>query len=168
MTTLHAISAQIAKLQAQAEALRETEKAGVVARIREAIAVYDISAQMLGFGGGKGRREGGAAKRQAVNGSSVGVPKYKDPATGNTWTGRGKPPAWIAGAKDRSALLINGSAGAPAAKAEGGARAKAKATPKVGVPKYADPASGKTWTGRGKPPAWIAGVQNRDAFLIAK
>ena len=22
-------------------------------------------------------------------------PKYKDPATGKTWTGKGKPPAWI-------------------------------------------------------------------------
>jgi DNA-binding protein H-NS len=29
-----------------------------------------------------------------------------------------------------------------------------------------DPYSGKTWTGRGKPPAWIAG-RNREKFLIA-
>jgi len=36
----------------------------------------------------------------------------------------------------------------------------------VGVAKYRDPKSGKTWTGRGKPPAWIAGAKNRDAYLI--
>ncbi|MEY4975092.1 MAG: hypothetical protein RIQ97_287 [Pseudomonadota bacterium] len=32
--------------------------------------------------------------------------------------------------------------------------------------KYRDPATGKTWTGRGKAPKWIEG-QNRDAFMIA-
>jgi len=40
--------------------------------------------------------------------------------------------------------------------------------PTVGVPKYGDPKTGKTWTGRGKPPAWIAGVKNRDPYLIDK
>lgn len=33
------------------------------------------------------------------------APKYRDIATGATWTGRGKPPAWIAG-KDRAQYLI--------------------------------------------------------------
>ncbi len=28
-----------------------------------------------------------------------------------------------------------------------------------------NPATGETWTGRGKPPKWIQG-QNRDSFLI--
>ena len=31
--------------------------------------------------------------------------KYRDPRTGATWTGRGKPPAWIAG-KDREQFLV--------------------------------------------------------------
>lgn len=34
-----------------------------------------------------------------------------------------------------------------------------------GGPKYRDPLSGATWTGRGKPPRWIA-HQERDRFLI--
>ena len=33
------------------------------------------------------------------------------------------------------------------------------------APKYRDPESGSTWSGRGKPPKWIAG-QDRDNFLI--
>jgi DNA-binding protein H-NS len=37
---------------------------------------------------------------------SVGAPKYRDPATGATWTGRGKPPNWING-KDRDSMLID-------------------------------------------------------------
>jgi DNA-binding protein H-NS len=32
-------------------------------------------------------------------------PKFRDPATGNTWSGRGKPPHWIAG-KDRQSFAI--------------------------------------------------------------
>ena len=32
-------------------------------------------------------------------------PKYRDPVTGQTWTGRGKEPVWIRG-KDRAAFLI--------------------------------------------------------------
>jgi len=34
------------------------------------------------------------------------------------------------------------------------------------MPKYKDPNSDKTWSGMGKPPAWIAG-KDREAFLIA-
>jgi DNA-binding protein H-NS len=33
-------------------------------------------------------------------------------------------------------------------------------------PKYRDPATGTTWTGRGKAPKWLG--DNREAFLIAK
>ena len=36
----------------------------------------------------------------------------------------------------------------------------------VGIAKYRDPKTGKTWTGNGKAPGWIAGKKNRDAFLI--
>jgi DNA-binding protein H-NS len=41
-------------------------------------------------------------------GKSVGgkvAPKYRNPATGETWTGRGKAPKWIDG-RDRSNYLI--------------------------------------------------------------
>jgi len=33
------------------------------------------------------------------------APKYRNPATGQTWTGRGKAPKWIDG-KDRAKFLI--------------------------------------------------------------
>ncbi len=42
---------------------------------------------------------------QGKKAASVGAPKYRDPATGVTWTGRGKPPNWING-KDREQFLI--------------------------------------------------------------
>jgi DNA-binding protein H-NS len=34
-------------------------------------------------------------------------------------------------------------------------------------PKYRDPASGATWSGRGHAPSWIKDAANRDAFLIS-
>ena len=46
----------------------------------------------------------------------------------------------------------------------GKAKAKGKSTGKVAA-KYRDPLSGKTWTGRGVAPTWIAG-KDRSAFAI--
>ena len=37
---------------------------------------------------------------------TVGVAKYRDPETGATWTGRGKPPLWIKDVADRSPFEI--------------------------------------------------------------
>lgn len=36
---------------------------------------------------------------------SVGEPRFRNPETGATWTGRGKPPKWIEG-KDRTAFAL--------------------------------------------------------------
>jgi DNA-binding protein H-NS len=36
----------------------------------------------------------------------------------------------------------------------------------AGIPKFQDPKTGKTWTGFGKAPAWIASAKNRDKFRI--
>lgn len=44
-------------------------------------------------------------------------------------------------------------------------KAKAKT---ASVAKYADPKTGKTWSGFGRAPGWIAGVKNREAFLVGK
>lgn len=41
-----------------------------------------------------------------AKGTGVKVPpKYRDPTTGQTWTGRGKPPVWIRD-RDRAAFEI--------------------------------------------------------------
>lgn len=154
--SLAAIEAQINKLKAEADQIRKSEVSGVIARIRDAIAHYGLTAADLGF-----RTPGAGVAGTRSTAKSGGVPKYRDPDTGKTWTGRGKPPTWIAGVADRSKFLIEaGSAPAPVAR-----RGKAKGK-RTGVAKYQDPASGKTWTGMGKPPAWIAGAADRSAFLI--
>jgi DNA-binding protein H-NS len=169
MQTYSAVAAEIARLQAQAEKLRESEKAGLIAQARKAIDAYGITAADLGFGPGKA---GGAGRGKPTSSaaSAVGVAKYRDPATGKTWTGRGKPPTWISGAKDRDAFLIGNDAASGTQEANGASKRRSRqAKPKassIGAPKYRDAATGKTWTGRGKPPLWIVGAKNRDDYLI--
>lgn len=166
MATYAQLQKQIEKLQAEADRLRRQEVADVVARIKEAIAVYDIGQEEL-FGGRQAAKKAPRGAGKAA--TSSGVAMYRDPASGKTWTGRGKPPLWIAGAADRTPFLINrpaGANGAAPARSANGLSAGASAKGTVGVPMYRDPASGKTWTGRGKPPLWIAGVADRTPFLI--
>ncbi|MFM0740370.1 H-NS histone family protein [Paraburkholderia xenovorans] len=91
------LKAQIAKLQAQAEEARRTEVDNVVADIRQKIAEYGLSAQDLGFAV--------AAKRGRPPKKAPLPAKYQDPKSGNTWSGRGKPPKWIVG-KNRERYLI--------------------------------------------------------------
>ncbi|MEZ0606089.1 H-NS family nucleoid-associated regulatory protein [Paraburkholderia sp. IW21] len=107
---------------------------------------------------------------------------YADPKSGATWSGRGRAPAWLAEAKDRSKLLIAGGAEETVAATAGAvskAKAEAKKTSKsVGATAgsgqrkgplpamYLDPKSGATWSGRGPAPAWLAGAKDRTKFLI--
>src|SRR2546425_6543973 len=111
MKTYSAIKAEIAKLEKQAEALRKTEVAGVIARIKEAVAAYALTAADLGLGSSAAKAtRTSTAKNSEKTSTTIGVAKYRDPKTGKTWTGRGKPPAWIAGVKNRDAYLIDGQA----------------------------------------------------------
>ena len=107
MKTYATIKAEIARLEKAAEAARQAEVADVVGRIKEAIAAYGLTAHDLGFGaGGKPAKTSNGVSRK-VSRPAAGVPKYRDPSTGQTWTGRGRPPQWIVDAKERDAFLIH-------------------------------------------------------------
>jgi len=98
MTTYSELKAQAAELLKQAERLRKEEIKGVVAEIKAKMADYGITIDDLGTTSKTG------TKSKAVK------PKYRNPETGATWTGRGKPPNWLkeaeAGGKSRDAFLI--------------------------------------------------------------
>src|SRR5438876_108451 len=79
----------------------------VIAKIKEAIVAYALTAADLGLGRGAKAARTAAAKPSKKTSMTTGVAKYRDPKTGKTWTGRGKPPAWIAGVKNRDAYLID-------------------------------------------------------------
>jgi len=100
-TTYESIQKQIEKLEREAETLKKKEMGGVIQRIREAIAHYDITPQQL-FGGKRAVR--GAEATRSKAGPSAGAtkkarrgpvaPKYRD-EHGNTWAGRGNRPRWL-------------------------------------------------------------------------
>jgi DNA-binding protein H-NS len=93
------VQQQIAQLQTQAEALRKKEAAGVLARIKEAIAVYGFTAEDLGVSGRnasiKAAKPIGRVKTtKAKTHPTASIPKYKD-GNGNVWGGRGPRPVWF-------------------------------------------------------------------------
>ncbi|ACC75793.1 H-NS family nucleoid-associated regulatory protein [Paraburkholderia phymatum] len=165
MATLEKVQAQIAKLQAQAEALVVKQSSGVIAKIRDimekhGLTTADIEAHI---GGSKKRGRKPGVKVPAK--SSASAAKYRDPKSGATWTGHGRAPAWIANAKDRSKFLTDGAPDAPVTAAKTAAKA-GNYVRGPQAPKYRDPVSGATWSGRGPAPAWLAGAKDRTAFLI--
>ena len=102
--TLAALIAQIAALQAQADALRKKEVAEVVVKIKDAIAHYGLTAADLGLAPGArknaklpaagGDKSPSKRRKKAGSKPSVRTVKFKDDQ-GNTWGGMGKRPAWF-------------------------------------------------------------------------
>lgn len=91
-SSLTKIEQQIAALQRQADKLREEEKAGVIARIKEAISHYGLTGGDLGFGATV-KRSGRAGSKGVKKKAVAGKPKFSDGA-GHTWSGRGRRPQW--------------------------------------------------------------------------
>ena len=105
------LKSAIAQLEREAATLREAETKKVVAQIRESIATFGLTVEHL-FGRGAKAMKAVAGKALG-NGKAVrkgaGVPKYRHPKTGKTWTGFGKAPGWIATVRNRDKFLIDSS-----------------------------------------------------------
>lgn len=83
-----------AELEAQIQAARDNERGAVIEQIQALMADWEIHVGEL------------VKKRTyAKKGTSSVAIKYRDPESGATWTGRGKPPLWIAG-KDRAQFAV--------------------------------------------------------------
>ncbi|RKT98839.1 DNA-binding protein [Burkholderia sp. Nafp2/4-1b] len=87
------LKVQLAELEKQIEAAKLKEKIKAIETIKELISMYNISSGDI-FG------HQNRKNRQAP------PPKYLNSATGQTWSGRGRPPAWIADVKNRDRYLI--------------------------------------------------------------
>jgi DNA-binding protein H-NS len=106
MTTVQSIESKIASLQRQAQALR----GNAVQKVRKLMAQLGVKLDDLMGRPVKAQRSGRVAKK------TVGKAKYRDPATGKTWTGHGRAPDWIKNAADRGAYLIGANGSSAAAK----------------------------------------------------
>ena len=80
------LRAEREKLDAEIKAKQDAQKASVIAQIKTVVDTYSIPVDELveALGGLKSKRKGIKAKQ-----------KFRDPASGATWSGRGKEPAWI-------------------------------------------------------------------------
>ena len=84
MATVSELLAQKAAIEQQIAEAQRSERADAVAKIRSLMAEYGLTLADL------------APKSAAAKRSGVKVaPKYRDAASGNTWSGRGLQPTWL-------------------------------------------------------------------------
>ena len=94
-----AIKKQIARLEAQAKALasaRDNKKARAVARVKAYMKKLGVSVQDLADSSPRAKSATKVRGRAAAKPKSTVAPKFRDPDSGATWTGRGRPPVWLA------------------------------------------------------------------------
>lgn len=105
MSSLAEIQAQIDALQEQANLIKNREKEGIIAELREKIKTYDLNAADLGL-----YIPEITVVRRASRGTKAVAkpePKYRD-AHGNEWSGgRGRRPQWVIAAMDAGEDLEN-------------------------------------------------------------
>lgn len=85
-------------LEVQIKEARTRELADAIGRAQAVVAEFGLTEQDI-FEVRK--------KSESIRLGAMVAPKYRNPATGETWTGHGKPPKWIAGT-DRGNFLIAG------------------------------------------------------------
>jgi DNA-binding protein H-NS len=164
MATLESIEMRIKRLQEQADAIKAKKSSATLDRIRDLMEQHGLILADIEAYIGKNKR--GAMRSTATATHATPAAKFVNPKTGATWSGHGRAPAWIAKVKDRSKFLVDANASsASLAPSKGKAAGKYVRGPQP--PRYRDPKSGATWSGRGPAPAWLAGAKNRAKFLIA-
>ena len=96
MSTYKDLLKQREALELQIKEARQREIAHAVTQVRSLVAEFGLTTKDV-FSSGKVRITSGTHAKVAA--------KYCNPATGDTWTGRGKPPKWIQG-QDRAKFVI--------------------------------------------------------------
>ncbi len=91
------IEKEIQRLQKQAEALKAKQRAPIIKSIIRDMRDYQITPDEIiaAFNSKPGK----TAKVSEDRIKKSVAPKYENPQTGDTWTGRGKPPRWITDAE---------------------------------------------------------------------
>ena len=98
------INKEIEKLHKQAQSLQSKQRKPVISQIVRSMKEYEISPEEIAAAFGKVKTKTGGATKTAKPSKASGVkkpvaPKYRHPASGATWTGRGKAPLWVVAAE---------------------------------------------------------------------
>ncbi|WP_268810832.1 H-NS histone family protein [Caballeronia sordidicola] len=142
MPTLEQIQAKLKKLQAQAEAMIAKRAQSVLDDIRKLMETHGLSTADIdahsstkkprGRPAGKTSKPGVKAKAKAKAAAKPKLPaKYRNPKTGDTWSGWARPPLWIKDVKDRTKFLIDGHSESHAVATSATRPASKKAAKKV-------------------------------------
>ena len=83
-----ALEKQTADLERRLAEVRRSERAGVIAKVKALLAEHGLTTADLGGVSGGG-------KKSSLASDSKVAPKYRNPVTGDTWTGRGLKPKWV-------------------------------------------------------------------------
>lgn len=86
MATLTELLAQKAALDKQIADTQREERAGAIAQVKALMAEHGLTMADLGT------RSVGASPRKSMGKVAA---KYRNPATGDTWSGRGLKPNWL-------------------------------------------------------------------------
>lgn len=95
MSTYAELKAQIAELENKAKAARSAELAAAKAQIADIMRTYGLTLHDLS----------GNIRSKSDQGRQPVPVKYRNAETGETWTGRGRAPLWLAG-KNKDDYLI--------------------------------------------------------------
>lgn len=94
ITEKQKIESEIERLKREADELQKRHRGPALASILEAMREYDISPKDVAAAfdsANKTSRRGGSR--------STVAPKYQDPTSGQTWSGRGRTPRWLTSAE---------------------------------------------------------------------
>lgn len=107
MKEVPALLAQLADLNMRIERARKKEIEVAIATCRDLIETFELSAYDVGLVPTQVIPMSRPVTRTfcPARVRAPTPPKYRDPATGETWSGRGRPPGWIL-EQDRDELLI--------------------------------------------------------------
>lgn len=86
-----ALEQQQAELERQIAESHQAEKAGAIEKVKAIMAEYGLTIEDLQETAKRGRKPGA---KSSTAGSKVAA-KYRDEATGNSWSGRGLQPKWL-------------------------------------------------------------------------
>jgi DNA-binding protein H-NS len=86
MSSIQELLAQKAALEKQIAEAQRSARAEAIAKVKALMAEYGLSVADLA---------GKAASAPKAEGTKKVAAKYRDPATGQSWTGRGLKPKWL-------------------------------------------------------------------------
>ena len=86
VASLHELIAQKEALEREIDRTRQQDRTEAIAKVRALMDEYGLTAADLAAKGGPKPRAGKGTKLAA---------KYRDAATGETWSGRGLQPKWL-------------------------------------------------------------------------